>query len=196
MDCRIVHGPWKYKGTGYGHHYAEQCSSEIYALVAHLRHRDAISTPLYVSLLYSQLQAGLGVRILKHPRMQLDYINQTWITHLRGFMAEIDTSILIPDAWYPKLKQEDDQYIILAVLDLKLGESDMYHINSCRIYLKVITLADRVNEAGTKIESWALHGMRCNESSLSWPCQPRPTDYAWTRWQAALKQCFSPQARK
>ena len=44
MARAIVHGPQRYGGAGYAHHYGEQNASKLHELVAHMRHDGDVGT--------------------------------------------------------------------------------------------------------------------------------------------------------
>lgn len=64
----------------------------------------------------------------------------------------------------------------------------LVHINLCRLYLHVITLADVTNAKGDRL----LPEVDCGQSiiqrtsSLLWPNIPRPPNSFWVTWQAFL----------
>eukprot|EP00957_Ditylum_brightwellii_P111285 8486499-Ditylum_brightwellii.AAC.1 len=74
----------------------------------------------------------------------------------------------------------------------KLGDATLEHLNAVWLYLRVTTLADITNDAGTMIKSWALSGIKWARPTIPWPNQERPSNGSWIVWQRFLKQHFSP----
>ena len=64
-------------------------------------------------------------------------------------------------------------------------------VNSVKIYLRVLTLADVTNLEGTEISTWARIGESPRSSSLEWPIQSKPSMEAVCLWRRFLSQAFS-----
>eukprot|EP00957_Ditylum_brightwellii_P121381 9256666-Ditylum_brightwellii.AAC.1 len=66
----------------------------------------------------------------------------------------------------------------------------IHHINTVRLYLQVLTLADIVDKTGTYILPWALTGSTRAMSTLDWPNQTELSACAWRIWRAFLRNNF------
>ena len=85
------------------------------------------------------------------------------------------------------MQQEQDRYIMQLAVD---GRFKLGPIQQCRLYLKVVTLADVFNAAGDQLEPWAFKGPG-RDSLLSWPKQGQPSKQAWAEWRKLLRSLLS-----
>ena len=72
------------------------------------------------------------------------------------------------------------------------SNSELTHINRCRLYLQVSSLSDITTACGKYLTHSATH---CNFDSFmphhySWPNQMRPYQYSRRLWKEALKRAF------
>ena len=66
-------------------------------------------------------------------------------------------------------------------------------INRCRMYLKVLTLADISLGDGGFIDPEMYHGRKSpyKDNTHQWPRQEKPPRSAWTQWQLAVDTVWS-----
>ena len=99
----------------------------------------------------------------------------------------------MPNLWVPPLVHKNDVVLMDApMVDQKLAEHELAKINSVRIWLQALTLADICNPAGTCIEAWERTGSQIIESSLRWPCQEPHDPAALCLWHKFLCITFHP----
>ena len=70
---------------------------------------------------------------------------------------------------------------------------DLYALNTCRMYLHAVTLADIVTVSRLEIalSTWEGRRQPHSGSSFSWPhTPPLLSPHYWQIWQCALHQCF------
>ena len=67
-------------------------------------------------------------------------------------------------------------------------------LNSVRLWLRVLTLADITDPTGKYIEAWARTGSRRLASSLHWPRQVRPSEASLQLWRSFLRSAFNPSS--
>ena len=67
--------------------------------------------------------------------------------------------------------------------------------NICRIYLRVITIAELANDDGTEIEQERVTGQWRANSTLKWPRQCKPNKTQWNAFRYALRRTFCKQNR-
>ena len=94
------------------------------------------------------------------------------------------------------LHRTNDQFIMTAFMDHGYSKSQLLTLNKCRLYLRVLTLADMVSGDGWYILPHFFRRINPLEqySSIRWPEQGCPTDSAWLLWTQALRKSF-PQDR-
>ncbi len=73
-------------------------------------------------------------------------------------------------------------------ISLKYKQKDLKKLNQCRIYTRVLSLADIMSADGVIIIPDCKMGRKLqdHQSALTWPTQERPTKSAWLLWSNAL----------
>lgn len=64
---------------------------------------------------------------------------------IRGFLGDIDGSLWIEGAWAPELMRAGDVFITEVYLQNGASVAKLATLNSCRLYLRAVTLSDIVN---------------------------------------------------
>eukprot|EP00957_Ditylum_brightwellii_P176875 13473084-Ditylum_brightwellii.AAC.1 len=74
----------------------------------------------------------------------------------------------------------------------KSSDTTLEKLNTVRLYLGALTLADIVSDEGRNILPWALTGRGRAKLMIPWPNQDMPPDSHWVLWCRFLKDCFAP----
>jgi hypothetical protein len=93
----------------------------------------------------------------------------------------------------PRLHREGDQYLMHAFALHHFKPKELAMINQCRMFLKVITLADITTANGKSLHPWSYDGIRRRPHlhRYHWPRQPKKLSEAhWQLWRKALDACF------
>ena len=64
---------------------------------------------------------------------------------------------------------------------------ELESVNKCRMWMRVISLSEICNEAGDKIEEWALKVERKNDTVLQCPNTIKPHENEWRLWWNKIK---------
>jgi hypothetical protein len=91
------------------------------------------------------------------------------------------------NAWCPSISRQHDASLMEVALSYQFNHHQLREINSCRVYLQVITISDITDAAGIRILPSAFLGHRdpSRPSSLHWPAWQRPS--SWTSWRRLLQ---------
>jgi hypothetical protein len=83
--------------------------------------------------------------------------------------------------WLPMLQRENDIMLMDFFMMLNFSPSQIKIINSCRLFLQVLTLSDITVEDGKSILPNCIQGLPSPDriSTLKWPTQLRPQIAAW-----------------
>lgn len=115
---------------------------------------------------------------------------------LRSFLQRINGSINIyQDITYPLQRHGNQHLMDIAHRSDKFTPIQLEYINRCRLYLQVCTVSDIANEAGTHLQTGALHGPPSTLfSSPNWtfPVQIKPHHQVWTYWLRLLDLIATP----
>ena len=77
---------------------------------------------------------------------------------------------------------------------IKLPEWEWAQVNSVRLWLRALTVADITDPSGKHIKAWAQVGGRRLESKLSWPRQEQPSTSAYFIWRNCLRLAYNPSS--
>jgi hypothetical protein len=185
-------GP-RYGGLSITKNYTDLGFGHFQYLVGHINLGDEVGQLLLSLITHTQLQVGSTT-----PFFQLQYptydkwIDHTWITDFWKFTHRAQIFVEIESHWTLELIRHGD----IAFMDLALTyQLDIYHlqcINTCWLYLQVVTVSDTVTAKEDKILLSVLDGERDSKwvSDLLWHHIPRPPTAFWSIWQFFL-QFFS-----
>ena len=93
-------------------------------------------------------------------------------------------------------KRLRDSSIMMGFSQVIDSQATLRRLNQCRIFLRVITVSDISNAAGTTISSAHFGASRelpyrsLRRNSFLWPSQERPPLADWTLWRESIKAAF------
>ena len=188
----VVFGPEHLGGADFFHLFDEQG----YGQVSHFMKfwRTPQSHPgqlLRIAVAWSQYCAGTSWSIFKNTSTPLPHWESNWLKSMREYLHTIKADIDLDNACIPSLQREGDEFIMDVVLDSgNFKPAQIKMINYCRLYLRVITVADISNANGTAIEPGMYKGQptAINVTSNWYHVhQARPGPRAWAVWKAACR---------
>jgi hypothetical protein len=146
MARALVYAPTKYQGLGINKLYTTQGLGRVRALINHIWRDTDTGKLLRTSLEFAKLEAGV-----RGSLFALDYniyghlCEDTWITHLWKFTY--DTGIEIEDDIDDFELTRQGNYtltsaFIVAYKEGIVSKSELKKANKCRLYLRVLTVAD------------------------------------------------------
>jgi hypothetical protein len=192
----ILYGPIEYQGLGLKDPYLLQGLYHIRDMQEHLWKETATGKFYKISLEQLRLELGSNVDILqsdyrnyKNIILTESLVQDTW-----RFMSENNISMLYKIGDF-NLQCVEDKLLMDEFLQLPFSPTEFKDINKCRIYLRVLTLADIVTGNGKHITNDAFIGRRRTRQanhSYQWPNWGQPTFKQWKVWRKALKTAFAP----
>lgn len=95
---------------------------------------------------------------------------------------------IIGDYTRPQPQRVHDFFLMDRLFHSPFTTQEIELINSCRIYLQVLTLTDISLGNGRSVDQDMYHGRisQHRKSTFQWPRQPRPSRLAWDKWQEAI----------
>jgi hypothetical protein len=179
----IIFGPPEYSGLQLLDLCTTEGISQLNLLIGHLRAKDEISQLILIDPSIIQLITG-ATTCFFHLEFQ-KYAKWIGIGRL---ISELDLKFHIRQAYVLVPTQEKDFSLTAIFLQLKVPLRHMKILNSYRLYLQGITLADVVTVDGRKLMESAPEGAReaDRQGSLSWPAQQRPDNSSWNLWRNIL----------
>ena len=210
MKRDLAFAPRSYGGVGLTHGYAQQGAEGLCHLLTHLRWKEDLGTLMLAVLSQLQLLSGRGDCLLeytapspkKNPKKgshiyKWHHLGIGWFQSLRFFLNSINGSLHIRDLWRPKPVRAHDSVIMDAFAKSStLDEFQLAQVNSVRLWIRALTVADISDAGGRNIEAWARSGRRRLSSSLDWPIQSEPSPAALMLWRKCLRAAYSPTSHK
>jgi hypothetical protein len=91
------------------------------------------------------------------------------------------------------LRRRGYKSLIPAVYDANIRESELVAANRCRLYLRVVTLADNICDGlGDHVTdaAWLGHRDTDRPQYYEWPAQGYPSGGNWTIWRKPIARVF------
>ena len=186
----IVFAPLHLGGLGITPFNVIIAQRKIQFLYRHLRASTDIGKVILINLQWAQIQAG-RVNPIFTSDDRIDYIENTWVTHLHNELQAMTGKLLITQLHSGTYQRTNDKYLMDAWDEEGLPTALLQILNYCRIYLKVTRLSDIATNDGKHIQAVYLHGTQINRiTTHDWPRQQKPSNKAWKLWHKHLKQTF------
>lgn len=191
----VIYGPTRFGGLAFPHLYTEQGLLHLKWLIFFARNMRQTSTLFNITLRHTQLEAGIGVSIMKlNPK--LSYLTESWLTHTISFLHQNEISLILTTEWIPPIQREHDLHIMDLMLDFQVTPKELLHINQCRLYLQVYLLSDIFTANGKEVDNWVTNSSS-NPRRSTWrlPAQQKPSNHSWNIWKTALKNVLYHQKK-
>lgn len=183
----MIYGPAYLQGAAFFHLYDEQGYGQVSTFIKAWRSPQTHSGQiLRVTVAWAQYAAGTGTPILQDTSTKLPHFESHWLASLRTYLHAIQGKMQLDQPYLPSLQRQQDAFIMDAVLlSGKFQPNEIRKINYCRLYLRVITLADISNANGTMITDEAYQGSPdaiLRNSDWCHVHQKRPGPKSWEQW--------------
>jgi hypothetical protein len=184
----IVHGPVTLGGMALPHLATVQGIDKLHLLLGHTRLEDDTGKLLQIDISYVQLLSGSSSLFLNKPYSDYGWIEWGWVTSLWSFLEDTNFTFTYTSLWIPPIARVGDLSLMDYFISQRLSHRTLAILNSCRIYLQVITLADITSADGRYILPEAKAGtcIPHRTSNLEWPIQGRPSPADWRLWRHTL----------
>jgi hypothetical protein len=91
-----------------------------------------------------------------------------------------NTQLWIEGAWAPKLQRVNEEPVMERIVKLKgITKGELKQVNTMRLCMRVVTVADMANKAGTDIMDNMMYGKRRTGTALTWPREYYPGRKYW-----------------
>jgi hypothetical protein len=186
----IVFGPVVMGGIGLPHTYANQSISQLQLFIGHIRSADKTDKYIRITMSHLQLLTGSDTAVLQLSYPKYDkWIDHSWLTSIWKLCHRSKITITVKHHWTPALLHTNDVMLMDYFIMNKYKPKELALLNKCRVYLKVISLADITSADGEQIMPSYKLGLLSQDrkSTLNWPTQQRPGRESWKLWQNALQ---------
>ena len=157
----VLYAPTEYGGMEFPNIEYLQNQPQLEYWLKQLSWDKTVSNDFKVTLARVQLWSGFVNPILYKTKLPIAYIKESYMLDLRKRMEKIgNTNLCIIEAWTPKLQQVNDALIIERIVRLKgVTKVQLRQVNVVRLWMRVVTILDMTNKAGTDI----IGNMMCGE---------------------------------
>jgi hypothetical protein len=142
----IVFESTLYGGIGMLDLFVEQGIAQLQLLVRHLRAKTTQGNLMLIGLSWWHLVAGYSAPLWNNPNTNICYVEHSWYTSLKDFLAYSDGMVHIPtDAfilhWKPLRVHDVAIMERLATMD-GVSRADLKTCNRCRLHSGVMFLSE------------------------------------------------------
>ena len=186
----VVFGTETYGGMGWQSMNAIQIFEKIKSFLRNIRSGTRLGNLLEIETATAQLHAGISESILKTEVLWQKWSPNTWITHLSSNLQSIEATLDTNIRVHGPIRKYD-RNLMNIFLRWQLTPTEMDYLNTCRLYLQVITVADVSTMDGSKVMQDYFKCKRVRDSTLKWPCQVDPPKKMKDMWKAAMNRLCS-----
>jgi hypothetical protein len=189
----IVFGSPLFGGLGLFNLVTEQGIAQLQLLIRHLRAGTPQGTLFIIGLSWWHLVAGFSTSLWENPTAKIPYVERTWYTSLKDFLAQINGQIHIPleEFIHWHTLQESDEDIIAIVSAIPgVSRADLAAFNRCQLFLGIIFLSEITTPDGCSFARDAWLGTRPRFTPFLWPYQPNPGPKSWRILRQLLANAF------
>ncbi len=186
----VVFGGLQYADPNLPEYYTDQGLGQLQLLIGHLKIQDEVVNLILVVMSYFQVHVGSALPFYHLPYSQFSkWVEHPWMASIWKFLSQAQLRLDIEGMSLPQAQHEHGIFLMDLALSLNLNPRQLSLINTCRLYLQVLTVADIVAADGIRLTLHAVSGTRdpFRTSSWQWPSMPRPPSSAWTQWNLFLQ---------
>ena len=192
FSYNLALAPHRYGGLNIQHTFYTLLQLKLQKFIYHIRCQDKTGKLFRISSEFSQLHMGTSHPFFHYPAsLWTNLIPSTWITHLFHILNKCFIHVTYPQFWTPTLLRANDRCLMDIFIQVTDDKLTLRQLNSCRIYLQVLTLADITTLDGKLLLPSIHKGKLHRTSSLRWPRQKVPRTW-WTIWSQFLTTYIHP----
>jgi Reverse transcriptase (RNA-dependent DNA polymerase) len=185
-----VYASIKYGGLGLPHLYAYSSSCKVECVLGNINMDTELGKLIIVDLDWIQMNTWLSTPILEYGFV-ISYLPRNWITSIQEYLMKINAIIEIQDLWIPIIRRIHNKIIMDEIESIDSNTNDKCVFNYWRIYFKVTTISNIVNNKGTHIKKKYLDKTLLRswkpDSNILWPNQQMPNEKYFNIWIKGLE---------
>ena len=157
MPRAVMYSPLDLGGADYPCFEVIQDQKGLLNLIKQLRWGRTMANDILVVLSAVQFATGLCNPILMDTATDISYVGKGWFMHIRNRLKMMDAQLWIEHQWSPPLQRQADSSIMERISKLPYATTDVKtKCNMCRLYMKVVTIADLAHLDGKHIPAARL----------------------------------------
>ena len=187
---RGVFSSERFQGLGLDHPYYTQKIKHINTLMGAEGLNNQTKTLLKAAWEECQQESGTVEDLTKSPLELISLATDSWVKSTVTFAIEHNIHIDFPTS-KDTLQRTNDKAIMEVFYNLNLGLETLHHLNQCRLWLGVCTLADISSADGTKpllSNNMDILTARFNQRGNR-RRQLRKDQMKWKLWDATIRRC-------
>ena len=179
--------PDQYVGLRHGSIYHTQHQRQIIVLQTYGKSSCLTGSLIRQTIERHKVETGLFDDLFAQPVEVLsDCVSHTWISsawrYMRRFHLHVkeSTASLLP-------RREGDAAIMARFIEAGNRGKQLAVLNRCRLYLRIVSLADILDGHGTSLLPGVLNGSISNpQERYIWPRQASPDRRSWRMWEETI----------
>ena len=153
----VVFGSSKFGGLNLKHLYIEQGTKHVTNFIKYYRNRGSIGNLIKIALRWFHLIAGFSFCPLARPQLCYHHIEDRWFQTTIRFLYECQAWIQTTER-IQIYSRESDSCLMEDFLLENPTPHELQNLNSCRLFLRVITLSDICTARGDMINRQCWEG--------------------------------------
>ena len=202
MPNAVIYGPSHRCGAGLKHLYSVQGTRQTLLLLTQYREQHArmnslartsntahdMGLTLKILLRWTQLMVGTTWPWFSDNRHKLPHLEGNWLIAMYEHLKATNCTLFLAGIEGVKLRRVNDRALMDDALSGRYKDADVEAINRVRMYLRVETLADICNAAGTQLEKTVREKdpSVSSRSTIDWPNQGKPGPKTMKAWRDFL----------
>jgi hypothetical protein len=111
----------------------------------------------------------------------------SWVLDIWSLLKLFKTTITLTNSWLPLTQRQNDQSLMYLATLHTCRKGELWQINRCRIYLRVISVSDITDFDGNRVLQTCYDRLHSVDNiNIRWPNQQRPTKGGWKIWRKFL----------
>jgi hypothetical protein len=156
------------------------------AIIGHITNNDDVGKLIRMCIEATQLEVGTfePFIFLLHSVYGQCPLTSTWVHEIWSFLELFQGTITLTKSWLPSPQRQNDQSVMSLASNTTYTKGELRQLNMCRIYIRVISIADITDFDGTRIKQTSYDGKRDDtRHTTRWPNQQQHTKGGWHIWQ-------------
>lgn len=202
MPRATIFGPHRYGGMNMMDMKTEQIAQHTANVIAQIRKNDKVGQTMRAAIDCYQLYLGIGKQFFATSAYAYEHRLERCkspITYIWENLSDVGATLPSTELWTPVKRASNDRALMDVFIDLQttragtplaLPKQAIWHLNACRLYLKITMLSDITTQDGSQLCAWALNGTQCAQTNIKYPYQENPPASTWKIWRDALHAAF------
>jgi len=188
-----IHGSLEAQGLGIPDLFHYSCAAKIEFIINHLWQKSVVGELIEMEIQELAIELGIDDPFqVSNQRIWEGLATENiWIRSICEYLEDQDMDIKLPIQFHHRRIRENDKYIMEEIADLskkEMSNKDIRSFNFCRIFKRVLTMAEILDSSGSSFSTRAWTRERINRGRNSeFNDLQTPNPDQWKAWEKGLK---------